>query len=77
METNFEKRSLLLNIKIKAAINKNTFSRDISIYFPKSFSSKIKKKKMLENDLRKWAKSKYRVKNDFNHYCFEFYVYNF
>ena len=40
METFFGKRSLLINIKIKAVMNKNIFSRDISIYFLKSFSSK-------------------------------------
>ena len=39
METFFEKRSLLINIKIKAVMN--FFLRDISIYFLKSFSSKI------------------------------------
>ena len=41
METFFGKRSLLININIKAVMNKNIFLRDISIYFLKSFSSKI------------------------------------
>ena len=36
METFFGKRSLLINIKIKAVMNKNNFLRDISIYFLKS-----------------------------------------
>ena len=41
METFFGKRSSLMNIKIKVVTNKSIFSRDISIYFLKSFSNKI------------------------------------
>ena len=52
----FGKRSLLINIKIKAVMNKNIFSRDISIYFLKSFSSK--------NFIKYWEKKNREISRE-------------
>ena len=41
METFFGMRSLLINIKSKAVMNENIFSRDISIIFLNHFQAKI------------------------------------